>query len=125
MKYIHSFLSILHHQLKVNRDFNVNFNLNMKYSSVRGKQKTLNFNIPTPQVTYCFSSLPSTHSTLASCSPSPPLHFSSSSLLLEILKNWKEEGDNMHIDSEQKLRHSYNQFGLRVVSKKLQDNITY
>ena len=29
------------------------------------------------------------------------------------------------LDSEQKLRHSYNQFGLRVVFKKLEHNITY
>ena len=33
MKYIHSLLAIPHHQLKVNRKFNVNFNLNMKYDS--------------------------------------------------------------------------------------------
>ena len=41
MKYIHSFLAIEDHQLKVNRKFNVNFNSNMKYASVRGKQKII------------------------------------------------------------------------------------
>ena len=41
MKYVHSLLAIRHHQLKVNRKFNVNFNSNMKYDSVRGKQKTI------------------------------------------------------------------------------------
>ena len=87
-EYIHSRLAICHHQLKVKRKLNVNFNLNMKYDNVRVKQKQ--FNIPTPLITYCFmstSSLPSTSF--------PPLYFSSS-LLLEILKNWKEEGNNMH-----------------------------
>ena len=41
MKYIHSLLAILLHQLKVSRKFNMNFNLNMKYDSVRVKQKHL------------------------------------------------------------------------------------
>ena len=41
MKYIHSLLAILYHQLKVNRKFNVNFNLNTKYDNVRVKQKHL------------------------------------------------------------------------------------
>ena len=50
MKYIHSLLTISHHQLKANRKFNMNFNLNMKYDRVRGKQKILNFNIPTPPI---------------------------------------------------------------------------
>ena len=59
------YLGLPYHLLKVNRDFNVNFNLNMKYDSVRGKQKTFNFNITTPLVTYHFSS--------TSTPPSPPL----------------------------------------------------
>ena len=41
MKYVHALLTIQHHQLKVNRKLNVNFNLNMKYDRVRGKQKHL------------------------------------------------------------------------------------
>ena len=41
MKYVYSLLTILYHQLKVNRKSNVNFNLNIKYDKVRGKQKTL------------------------------------------------------------------------------------
>ena len=41
MKYVHSFLAIPHHQLEVNRKFNVNFKLNMKYDNVRVKQKHL------------------------------------------------------------------------------------
>ena len=94
LKYKHSLLTILHHQLKVNKKFNMNFNLNRKYDRVRENQKTLNFNITIPLVTYCFSSTPSTLSALDSCphSPaSPSLWLLSSSLLLEILKNWKEK----------------------------------
>ena len=39
--YALSLLAILHHQLKDNSKFNVNFNLNMKYDYVRVKQKHL------------------------------------------------------------------------------------
>ena len=48
MKYVHLLLGIPHHQLKVNRKFNVNFNLNLKYNRVKGKQKVHIFNMPTP-----------------------------------------------------------------------------
>ena len=58
----------------------------------RVKQNTLNFNIPTPLVTYHFSSTSAPLST--SCSPSSLCLLSL--LLLEILKNWKEKGNNRH-----------------------------
>ena len=41
MNYAYSLLAILHHQLKDNSKFNMNFNLNMKYDNVRVKQKHL------------------------------------------------------------------------------------
>ena len=147
MKYIHLLLSIPHLKLKVNRKFNVNFNLNMKYDRVGGKQKTLNFNIQTPLITYHFSSTSAPPSNLSSCLPSPSLFFLSNSLLLELKKLERKVGDNMHhkhvvseIQNENgfltenienftinlcgfystvinKLTRSYKQLGLRLVSK--------
>ena len=141
MKYIHSLLAIWHHQLNVKRKFNVNFNLNMKYDNVRVKQKYLilisqHHWSPTTSHPPLLNPLPPAH---------PHLYAFHPRCFWKFRKNWKEEGNNMHrkhmffeicnencfstealyLTVNKKLRHSYNQFGLGVVSKKLEHNITY
>ena len=97
MKYVHSLLTIPHHQLKINRKFNINFNLNMKYARVRSRPKTLNFDIPTPLVTYHFSSTASASSALPSLFYLPflmPFILLTDSGILKRLE--RKVGDNMH-----------------------------
>ena len=78
--------------------------------TVRVKQKTLNSNTTTPLITYRSSSASTPPSAPASCpSSSSPVHFSLS-LLLEIFKNWKEVGDNMH------RKHVVLWFGTEIIS---------
>ena len=77
---------------------------------LEASKKHFNFNIPTPLVTYCFSSTSTPSSMLASCPPSPPLCLSSS-LILEILKNWKEKWAIICITNTCFLK-----FGMKMVS---------
>ena len=78
--------------------------------TVRAKQKTLNSNTTTPLITYRSSSTFTPPSAPASCpSSSSPDRFSLS-LLLEIFKNWKEVGDNMHH------KHVVLWFGTEIIS---------
>ena len=78
--------------------------------TVRVKQKTLNSNTTTPLITYRSSSTFTPPSAPASCpSSSSPDRFSLS-LLLEIFKNWKEVGDNMH------RKHVVLWFGTEIIS---------
>ena len=144
MKYIHSFLAIWHHQLKVNRKFNMNFNLNMKYDNVRVKQKHLIL------ISQCHWSPTASHPPLLYPQPlaHPHLYDFCPHRLWKFLKSWKKRviiyiantcflrsvrkiasphrsTGALYLTVNKKLRHSYSQFDLRVVSKKLEHDITY
>ena len=90
MKYIHSLLIIPHHQLKVNRKFNMNFNLNMKFDRVTWSPTTSHPPPlhPLPWPTAC---------------PLHPYAFHPPCCFWIFEKNWKEEGNNSSIGN----RHSW------------------
>ena len=96
MKYVHSLLAIRHYQLKVNRKFNVNFNLNMKYDSVRGKQKTILISQHHWSTTASHPHDQTALTLLLPPSAYPHLYAFCPHCFWKFKKNWKEEGDDMH-----------------------------
>ena len=145
MKYVHSLLSILHHQLKVNRDFNVNFNLNMKYSSVRGKQKTLLISQHhwSPTGSHLFPPLPLPWPPALPLLPYTFCHpccfwkfkkigkkraiicITNTCFLIFTMKmaSPQRPTEALYLTVNKKLRQSHKQFRLRVVSKRLKNDI--
>ena len=144
MKYVYSLLAIWHHQLKVKRKFNVNFNLNMKYDNARVKQKHLilisqHHWSPTTSHPPLLHPLPPTHSHLYAFYPCCFWKFKNigkkrtiicitNTCFLRFIMSIASPHrgpQRPHLTENKKLRHSYNQFGLWVVSKQLEHDITY